>query len=165
VLTHCDQNADNIFISNDNEEKKRKVTAIIDWELAGFYPWWFEAIKGAFMADAFLTETESENLKKIREPVEKVRDTWEYGGGISKHGPEANNWFRKPFCACYPHVGNLKENMLGLEDQGHLDIFDVDSEVSDSEFDEEADKDEYFDRPSRVFQRWINKMSKRTAEE
>ncbi|EHK99255.1 Protein kinase-like (PK-like) [Glarea lozoyensis ATCC 20868] len=171
VLTHCDLNADNIFISNDNKENKWKVSAIIDWELAGFYPWWVEVFRGDFwgvLSDTFLTETESEKLKNIREPVEKVRQMWEYGGGISsssKHGLDANNWFRKPFCACYPHVGNLKENMLGLDDQGHLDIFDVDSEVSDSEFDEEADKDKHFDRRARLFQRWINKISKKTAEE
>ncbi|KAF1986419.1 hypothetical protein K402DRAFT_431400 [Aulographum hederae CBS 113979] len=44
VLTHGDLHGDNIFISKDNEEKRYKVTAILDWEKAGYYPWWAEKI-------------------------------------------------------------------------------------------------------------------------
>ncbi|KAH8601005.1 hypothetical protein B0O99DRAFT_493098, partial [Bisporella sp. PMI_857] len=43
VFTHRDLDDDNIFISNENEEKKFKVSAIIDWELSGFFPWWAES--------------------------------------------------------------------------------------------------------------------------
>jgi len=31
--------------SDDNTEKKFKVSAIIDWELAGFFPWWVERFR------------------------------------------------------------------------------------------------------------------------
>lgn len=36
VLTHGDLNLSNIMV------KDGKITAIIDWEHAGFYPWWAE---------------------------------------------------------------------------------------------------------------------------
>jgi aminoglycoside phosphotransferase (APT) family kinase protein len=36
VLTHRDLTLGNIMIKDD------KITAIIDWEYAGYYPWWAE---------------------------------------------------------------------------------------------------------------------------
>jgi len=42
VLIYGDLYIENIFILDDNPEKKFKVSAIIDWELAGFLPLWVE---------------------------------------------------------------------------------------------------------------------------
>jgi aminoglycoside phosphotransferase (APT) family kinase protein len=36
VLTHADLNTGNIIVNNG------KIIAIIDWEVAGYYPWWVE---------------------------------------------------------------------------------------------------------------------------
>jgi hypothetical protein len=166
VLTHCDLHYDNIFASDDNEEKKWKVSAIIDWELAGFYPWWVESFKAMIEKENFLTEIESENLMKLWTPVSDVISMWENGGAeaMCKHGSadQANIWLRKPFCACQPYAGDFRDDMLGWEDQEHLDVFDVDSELEDSEYDEEADREKKFRKVDRAFQRWFNEISSRS---
>lgn len=38
VLTHLDIHPDNVILDNDNR------VWLIDWELAGFYPQWFEYV-------------------------------------------------------------------------------------------------------------------------
>ncbi|EHK97029.1 hypothetical protein M7I_7167 [Glarea lozoyensis 74030] len=73
VLTHCDLHFENIFVSNENEEKKWKVTGIIDWETAGFYPWWAEAMKDKF-SDDYFTEIETEKFKQLSGPGGKTKD-------------------------------------------------------------------------------------------
>jgi hypothetical protein len=159
VLTHCDLHFENIFVSKENEEKKWKVTGIIDWEQAGFYPWWAEAMKDKF-SDEYFTEIETEKFKKLSKPVKNVIKMWKSGGdhSVCKHGlDEANRWYRKPFCSCRPYGGPIGDDALGWEDQGHADVFEVDSE--ESEFDEEVDGDKQFDKAGREFQRWFNEIS------
>ncbi|EPE32207.1 Protein kinase-like (PK-like) [Glarea lozoyensis ATCC 20868] len=159
VLTHCDLHFENIFVSNENEEKKWKVTGIIDWETAGFYPWWAEAMKDKF-SDDYFTEIETEKFKQLSGPVKKVIKTWRSGGDhtMCKHGlDEANSWHRKPFCSCQPYDGSIKDDALGWEDQGHADVFDADSE--DSEFDDEKYGPNQFDKEDRGFLRWFKEIS------
>lgn len=163
VLTHGDLHGDNIFISDDNEEKKFKVTAIIDWELAGFFPWWAEDfrinIPGAGEIPGFTdlghpehSCEEAENISKLIEPIKKI---WFDGGNhtMSVHKPdESNCWYRQPFCACQPYSQVYRDSKLGLEVE-HLDIFDVDS--TDSE-DDEKDGLKKFPKYERAFLRWFN---------
>ena len=156
VLTHCDLHYENIFVSNDNEEKKWKVTSIIDWELAGFYPWWVEAVK---FNRHFLTDVESDKFDKLEKPIRAVMSKWEQGGGpgVSKHGlDQANVWYRRPFCPCQVPVARIGEDSLGWEGQEHADVFDVDSDSSDSNEDGRR-----FNKTDRAFQRWFNEISKR----
>ncbi len=168
VLTHGDLHQDNIFVSDENEEKRFKVTAIIDWELAGFFPWWAESwrmdapgkdeILGD-AADVAIPGYDVEDLAKINKAVVPVRKAWFSGGNhtISKHIPDqANSWYQQPFCACQPFAQEIRDTHLGLEEE-HVDVFDIDS--TDSEDDEEDDGWKKFPRHERQFLRWFNEVS------
>jgi hypothetical protein len=93
--------------------------------------------------------------------VRAVRNAWNRGTEtMSMHGSdEANIWYRQPFCECQPHHGAITETMLGVDDQGHLDVFDVDSEGSD--YDEKEDANKKFRKMERDFQRWFNGIQAR----
>ncbi|CZR62978.1 uncharacterized protein PAC_12875 [Phialocephala subalpina] len=169
VLTHGDLHTENIFISDDNPEKKFKVSAIIDWELAGFFPWWVERFRAELPESAWEIlgddtdfhhpgYSEKKDLKDIWKPVGDVKDKWFEGGnhGWSKHGlHQANRWYRKPFCACKPYAQEYRDSSLGWE-QEHMDVFDIDS--SDSE-DDQKEEDKRFSRRERQFFRWFKEIS------
>jgi len=99
VLTHGDLHPDNIFISDENEEKKFKVSAIIDWELGGFFPWWAETIRTLLPdvveilgceSDIYHPGYSTETWDKIWEAVSPVKDSWDNGGNhtSSMHKPD-----------------------------------------------------------------------------
>jgi hypothetical protein len=167
VLTHGDLHTDNIFISDENEEKKFKISAIIDWELAGFFPWWAEAFRTALPdvfqilgsdSDIYHPGYKTKDWDKVYQAVSPVIDLWDSGGNhtISIHKPDqANCWYRPPFCACRPYAQEYRDNDLGLEEE-HLDIFDVDS--TDSE-DDEDDYGKKFPKRKRNFLRWFNEIN------
>jgi len=173
VLTHGDLHDENIFVSDDNPEKKFKISAIIDWELAGFFPWWVERYRSGLPSNAwpilgddtdiFHPGYRKKDLNDIEKPIMAVKDCWFEGGyhGWSKHGlGHANRWYRQPFCACAPYAQEYRDSCLGFE-QEHMDVFDIDS--SDSE-DEEADSEDEnykkFNKRERQFMRWFMEMSK-----
>jgi len=171
VFTHGDLHPDNIFISNDNEEKMWKVSAILDWELAGFFPWWAETIRANFpesceelgVADDsnfFFPEHSTEEWESIWERVSPVLNLWENGGAhdFCKHGlGEVNRWYSKPFCACKPYVYHIRDSNLG-ELQEHTDVVDVDS--TDSEWENDPDKWQKFESHDlREFVRWFKEIN------
>ncbi|CZR65499.1 uncharacterized protein PAC_15399 [Phialocephala subalpina] len=168
VLTHGDLHEENIFISDENEEKKFKVTAIIDWELAGFLPWWVEFFCSDLPdimeilgdgQDIFHPGYSTEDLEKLWKTVSPVKDSWQDGGNhtFSSHKPdESNRWHRPPFCACKPYAQEYRDADLGLAPK-HLDIFDVDS--TDSEDDEKDDGWKKFPKQERSFLRWFNELN------
>ncbi|KUJ14155.1 uncharacterized protein LY89DRAFT_698593 [Mollisia scopiformis] len=165
VLTHGDLHSENVFISDDNEEKKYKVSAIIDWELAGFYPWWAERRRSDLdyilgVKDLCHPGYSVEDYEKVFKPVSQVSKAWRRAGNhtSSVHKPEKskNRWFGPPFCACQPWPQEYRDVDLGLEEDEHLDIFDVDS--TDSEDDEE-DGRKKFPKYERDFLRWFNKIN------
>jgi hypothetical protein len=168
VLTHGDLHGDNIFISDDNEDKKFKVSAILDWELAGFFPWWTEILRTSCHAfevlgsgsDICYPGYNSEDLFKVEQAVAPLKKAWFRGGNHTKcmHKPdESNRWYRPPFCACKPYTQEYRDSALGLEEEEHLDIFDVDSE--DSEDDEEEDGWRKYPKRERAFLRWFNQVN------
>src|SRR4051812_19614279 len=136
--THGDLHWENIFVSDDNSEKKFRVSAIIDWEMAGFFPWWLEYFRAQFSGagrevlgeeavDFYYPGYASKDFNEIEKVVEEVRKVWFPGGNhtISKHGSgEANRWFRKPFCACQPYTQEIRDSSLGWE-KDHMDMFDI----------------------------------------
>jgi len=126
VLTHGDLNPWNIFISNANEEKNFRISAIIDWELAGFFPWWFETSCAGLPVDSFEVLGEDSdilhlgyNIKEWQElwrTVSPVLEAWQRGGDhtMSKHTTDrANRWFGLPFCACKPYSQEHMDTELG----------------------------------------------------
>jgi hypothetical protein len=167
-LAHGDLNPRNIFISDANQEKKFKVSAIIDWELAGFFPCWVENSCAGLPADLYEVLDEDSGIlypgynikdwQELWETVSPVTKAWKRGGNhtFSKHKTDrANRWYRPPFCACKPYSQEYMDNELGWEEE-HLDLFDVDS--TDEE-DEEEEGYKKFPKRHREFLRWFNKIS------
>ncbi|KAH6663166.1 hypothetical protein B0J14DRAFT_570493 [Halenospora varia] len=174
VLTHGDLHLDNIFISDANSERKFKISAILDWELAGFFPWWAEDIRAILPHDSWqILGPDSDILHpgydtkawgKIWKDVYPVKESWSAGGyhGRSKHGlGQANSWYRPPFCACKPYAQEYRDKDLGWE-QEHTDVFDVDS--TDSE-DSEEEWEQKFNRYDRQFMRWFKEISSRNSKD
>ncbi|TVY73234.1 hypothetical protein LSUE1_G006578 [Lachnellula suecica] len=166
IRTHGDLHYGNIFVSNDNPEKKFKVSAIIDWELAGFFPWWVEGYRGQLNKRCreilgtdriYYPGHTSKDFDDTTIPVEDVQKAWYAAGnhGMSMHGSgHANIWYRPPFCACQPFAHEIRDSALGWE-QEHMDMFDIDS--SDSE-DLEYENAKKFSKDQRKFHRWFNQI-------
>jgi len=104
-LTHADLNFANIMV-----DEYANVTAIIDWESAGYYPWWAErwfldrlegidspALELFSMAQPPLwgdQPTRRQFDKEVIRPVLAVSNT--FGGCRTKHDSQ-NTWRRPPF--------------------------------------------------------------------
>jgi hypothetical protein len=104
VLTHADLNLTNILV------KDGKIQAIIDWERAGYYPWWMERVAMVRLGDAkafelfkpvweeLYPEIEGEEWEIITDNlyyIQEVYDIWshEHPGGFSR-------WHKPRFCKC-----------------------------------------------------------------
>lgn len=119
VLTHGDLNLSNIIVKDD------KIEAIIDWEVAGFYPWWAETYRvamygGMNMNDLFRGvwprvhpflggDAFQELIQKLR-PLRQAFDR----GGREHVAPEFGFWL-PPFCKCKPYGGMIKGKDLGVK--------------------------------------------------
>ncbi len=111
-LSHADLNLSNIIVKDD------KITAILDWEMAGYYPWWVERFKSfnyCAPADEFfeplwaLLEPELSYEKMYRDvflPVNKVINAWQR---CNVGHPGINSrWLRPAFCKCEPWAGEVR---------------------------------------------------------
>lgn len=176
VMTHGDLRLDQLFLSNDNEEKKWSISAWLDWETAGFFPWWAERLHctvGHFLPKCDLGEGDEspctflhpgyteDDWKKIQPAVEAVRKAWFAGGNhtVSRHGhAHANTWSRrKPFCACQPYTPLFREDDIAYGED-HVDIYRIDSSDSDDDHGSEQ-----FDKNEREFERWLWEVSQPPA--
>ncbi|KAH4602641.1 hypothetical protein HBH82_159390 [Parastagonospora nodorum] len=117
VLTHADLNSGSIIVNEG------KIRAIIDWELAGYYPWWVErwaqesrcrdtsCIEICDMVwagldaehDSDAKHASKQFTKKVTNPVDEVQT-------VLKHYPirhtEAYDVWRRPaWCKCKPLGG------------------------------------------------------------
>ncbi|KAJ8069017.1 hypothetical protein OCU04_002693 [Sclerotinia nivalis] len=168
VLTHGDLNWSNIFVSNDNAERKWKITAVIDWETAGYFPWWVELLSSGLLdkeekaLSRFCPPTfEKKDWKPMVKAIKDVQKIWESGGSISvsKHGMDgANHWFGgKEFCECHKIRQHFVEWDMGWP-QEHQDVFDPG--LTDSGDDSDQDRDRHkHDKHERKFLRWFNEIS------
>jgi hypothetical protein len=103
-LSHCDLNAENIMVHEGH------VSGIIDWELAGFYPYWYEFGQLGIIKDsrwwAMLWDAGKDTLEHRGEWVEAERllREWESGFGIEDFEPRKDpDKIWGPFCACKPY--------------------------------------------------------------
>ncbi|KAH6521228.1 hypothetical protein HBI81_152750 [Parastagonospora nodorum] len=100
VLTHADLNSGSIIVN------KGKIQAIIDWELAGYYPWWICDMVWAGLDaehDSDAKHASKQFTKKVTNPVDEVQT-------VLKHYPirhtEAYDVWRRPaWCKCKPLGG------------------------------------------------------------
>ncbi|TEY36316.1 hypothetical protein BOTCAL_0559g00030 [Botryotinia calthae] len=179
VLTHGDLNNSNIFGSNDNAEQKWKITAIIDWETAGYFPWWVELVRAFELlrrpkeeADMPIEERQSgfcppefnkKDWQSMLDAIRTVADLWFEKGHVGNcshgNGGGANNWYTKEFCECHKIRKQFIEYDMGWP-QEHHDAFDP--ELTDPDDDKESTyyPDKYnFDANERGFMRWFKSIS------
>ncbi|TGO66893.1 hypothetical protein BOTNAR_0052g00290 [Botryotinia narcissicola] len=144
VLTHGDLHDGNIYCSNDNADQKWKVTAIIDWETAGYYPWWVELARNPRLLRGSGTIEErvsgfspltfnTEHWKPMMKALDGICQLWSDGAYIdrSSHGKgRVTRWFSKDFCDCHKVKRTFLEIDMGWP-QEHHDVFDP--ELSDPE--------------------------------
>lgn len=113
----------NIIVHDD------KIVAIIDWELAGYYPWWAEVYTSYqralsdFADELFDAVWEKLNLnlhsfsKKIG-PVIRA-----YERCPVDHTGDTHSWERPPFCKCQPYGGVIAKRHIDSEEK-HYVVYD-----------------------------------------
>jgi hypothetical protein len=120
VLTHSDLNMGNIMVDDG------RILAIIDWEGAGYYPWWVERWASYFRAvssnadelfDMVWAELDPEVSRpefadKVFRPVYKA--TYAYNWAPTEHTQSHDVWLR-PRCECKPIGGTCAGNDWGAE--------------------------------------------------
>ncbi|KAL9616449.1 MAG: hypothetical protein Q9160_008680 [Pyrenula sp. 1 TL-2023] len=112
VLTHADLNLTNIIV------KDEKIEAILDWEMAGYYPWWAERWSSLFNAsnasdelfDAVWADVcpemdEDAFFEQVRQPVGDVEQV--YQTADRDHPNHFTAWKRPGFCECKPFAGQF----------------------------------------------------------
>ncbi|KAI9702239.1 MAG: hypothetical protein M1820_006171 [Bogoriella megaspora] len=119
VFTHGDLNLSNIIVSEG------KITGIIDWERAGFYPWWAERMFAHMVPDDRFDEI----FEVIEDDICPGYDTVTFVDRISRHvgrvmevwglcprfhRGEENAWIRRPFCECKPYSGRIQQCEMGV---------------------------------------------------
>ncbi|KAF2109669.1 kinase-like domain-containing protein [Lophiotrema nucula] len=121
VLTHADLNMSNILVHDG------KIEAIIDWELAGYYPWWVEvytsynrALSGA--ADELFDVVWRElNLSvDFVKNMAPVRRAWE-SCPVKHTGRTHGVWRRPPFCKCQRFGGKILKHHIDSEEIHFVD--------------------------------------------
>lgn len=125
VLTHADLNFGNIIV------KDGRVTAIIDWELAGYYPWWVERwacrqraksweaneLFDLVWAELDLERSDDEFIESVFKPVGAANAA--YSDCPVSHSQSHDIWLRKPFCACKNVGGSVKSRHWGVAEMKH----------------------------------------------
>ncbi|KAF2231093.1 kinase-like protein [Viridothelium virens] len=118
VLTHGDIHMGNIIV-RDN-----KIEAILDWELAGFYPAWVEywmmcnnpvdldhGLFDLLYEDGCLGITRREFLEKVDHGFKAVIDVWE--SCKTYHPDEEKVWYKPAWCKCKNYGGAFKMRDIG----------------------------------------------------
>ncbi|OAP55023.1 hypothetical protein AYL99_10723 [Fonsecaea erecta] len=119
VLTHGDLALRNIMVKDD------KIVAILDWESAGYYPWWAEKyackayariedqqdlFEGVWeRVDPELGETPA--WRAVVQKVAAVREAMV--PFVVKHEPHVQPLYRAPFCKCRPHGQTIRPAARG----------------------------------------------------
>jgi hypothetical protein len=113
VLTHADLSFNNIIVNNG------KIEAIIDWELAGYYPWWVER----WASYQRSTHEDSDELfdivwkeldpdhnrevfrNKVSKRVTEVQEAYRHCP--INHTEDHDLWLRPRWCECKPWGGRV----------------------------------------------------------
>jgi hypothetical protein len=120
ILTHGDLNLSNIIVKDD------KIQAIIDWEVAGYMPWWAERWLSLLHGDPSTgsdelmnpiwakidAEVNEETFQKyIIDTIAPVTQAWTMA--VREHDGFHDRWLRPPFCECQPYGGWFKNDKIG----------------------------------------------------
>lgn len=128
VLTHGDLNFTNIMV------KDGKIEAIIDWEYAGYMPWWAERwlsliggedatdeLFDPLWADIGLEMDEDTFQTEVIDKVAPVIGAWEeclYS--VVDHPGSDTKWLRPGFCECKPFAGAFRWTDIGNQPEHKL---------------------------------------------
>ncbi|KAI8939529.1 hypothetical protein NX059_003298 [Plenodomus lindquistii] len=121
VLTHADLNLGNIMVHNG------KIEAIIDWELAGYYPWWAEkyfSYQRALSTSAdelfdVVWEKFDLNLGEVMKNLKPIMRA--YTACPVEHTGDTHEWQRPPFCKCKPYGGVIRKHCIDSEEKHYVD--------------------------------------------
>jgi hypothetical protein len=118
VMTHGDLHLGNIIVNNG------EIEAVIDWEVAGFYPSWVESYLLSRVGDyrtAQLVELLWENgcldfsykdlKEKIYPGLRPVTDTWKCCK--VEHPDHFEGWYKPGFCECKNYGGLFRWHQIG----------------------------------------------------
>jgi hypothetical protein len=114
--------------------KDGKIEAIIDWEYAGYMPWWAERwlsliggqdatdeLFDPLWAEIGLEIDEDTFQTEVIEKVAPVIRAWrECGYESVDHPKEATTWLRPGFCQCKPFAGSFKGWHIGNQPEHKL---------------------------------------------
>ncbi|TVY38148.1 hypothetical protein LOCC1_G007157 [Lachnellula occidentalis] len=120
VLTHADFNFTNIIVKDD------KIEAILDWEMAGYYPSWVERWRSDITGFSTVREMfpplwqdmpgemdEATFHKEVILTVQPLIEAWEASLKHTNHPEYRSAFERPPFCECQPWIGNIHTRHLG----------------------------------------------------
>jgi hypothetical protein len=121
VLTHSDLNMGNIMVDDG------KILAIIDWEGAGYYPWWVERWASYHRAVSHNAgelfdmvwagiDPEMPNLEFANKACRAVyKASWAYKAAPIEHAHSHDVWLRPRWCDCKPYGGICAGAALSAE--------------------------------------------------
>ncbi|KUJ06222.1 uncharacterized protein LY89DRAFT_678950 [Mollisia scopiformis] len=138
VFTHGDLHDENIFVFEETPGIY-KISAIIDWEFAGYCPWWVEwyycqiGLIGGFR-ELVMSKERSTTLFKILDALSDILDTTRSDGeDLFKHTPnDKNEWYGRPFCKCEPFCTRYRSDEAFAVKHPHEVTFDVTENYPDS---------------------------------
>ncbi|KAK6382266.1 hypothetical protein LTS17_004153 [Exophiala oligosperma] len=115
VLTHGDLNLSNIIA------KDGKIQGIVDWERAGYYPWWMEQQLFWKQGDSYMLELLGpvwEELMPEFDPPELIAKkifpaAKAFGYCDHEHLGIGKGWSKPPFCKCRPVQGGFSAKDWG----------------------------------------------------
>ena len=127
VLTHGDLNFSNIIV------KDGKIEAIIDWEHAGYMPWWAERwislLHGNDAMDQMFDplwaniapEMDEDTFQnEIILKVAPAIRAWDRCRLKVDHPVPGKTWLRPGFCECKPYGGSFHRGELGNQEEHKL---------------------------------------------
>ncbi|KAH7417869.1 kinase-like domain-containing protein [Cadophora sp. MPI-SDFR-AT-0126] len=120
VLSHGDLHPGNIMV------KDGKIEAILDWEWAGYYPWWYERYRNRMIADQIKDElfgpiwegilelSGGRNDKEYKAYIRPMADVMIlYQTARREHPNHEGRWRRPAFCKCKPYGGVIQKRDIG----------------------------------------------------
>ncbi|KAL9104128.1 MAG: hypothetical protein Q9163_000875 [Psora crenata] len=118
VLTHGDLSLSNIIV------KDAKIQAILDWEMAGYYPWWAER----WLSQAHFEDHTYELVKPVWAKISPELDEDAFDDQVMdkveavsrafracerEHPNFWTEWLRPGFCKCKPFAGRFNSISMG----------------------------------------------------
>lgn len=147
VLTHRDLHLGNILV------KDGKIEAFIDWEYAGYYPWWVERYISSMRAvsnaqvelfDAVWAELEpdlshEQFSRMARDGINPVISAWT--NCPIEHTEDHDGWLRPIWCECKSYGGTIRKTDHGAELKHTIDYGYVITEARMDRIEEEGIRD------------------------